>query len=96
MIAATCATEYQGALPATGGWVALRVAASAVGLGPSSLNGMAFTLFGGLATWDYAGVASGGVDTVWVDDSTPAGANLASDGGDSWNWGGASSSGCAV
>jgi hypothetical protein len=82
------AHHYEGALPATGGWVALSVAASDVGLGPSSLNGMAFTLFGGLATWDYSGVVNGGVTTVWVDDSTPAGATLASDGGDSWSWGG--------
>jgi hypothetical protein len=90
------AHHYEGPLPATGGWAALQVAASDVGLGPSSLNGMAFTLFGGLATWDYSGVVSGGVTTVWVDDSTPSGANLASDGGDLWNWvgGGGGGGGC--
>src|SRR5207249_2625514 len=25
-------------------------------------------------------------DTVWVEDATPAGATLAADGGDGWNW----------
>jgi hypothetical protein len=87
------AHHYEGPLPATGGWVALQVAASDVGLGPSSLNGMAFALFGGLATWDYSGVISGGATTVWVDDSTPAGVTLASDGGDTWSWEGGASGG---
>ncbi|MBV9947820.1 MAG: hypothetical protein JOZ69_13280 [Myxococcales bacterium] len=84
-------------MPATGGWVALQVPASDVGLGPSALNGMAFTLYGGLATWDYSGVTSGGATTVWVDDVTPAGATAASDGGDAWSWeSGASAAGCGT
>src|SRR5207249_11525134 len=29
---------------------------------------------------------SQGTDFVWVNDATPAGATLASDGGDAWNW----------
>jgi hypothetical protein len=90
------AHHYEGPLPATGGWVALRADASDVGLGPSNLNGMAFTLFGGLATWDDAGVTIGGVDTPWVDDSTPPGATPASDGGDAWSWEGGAVAGCGT
>ncbi|MFN7928346.1 MAG: RHS repeat-associated core domain-containing protein [Blastocatellia bacterium] len=51
----TNSRRYVGALPATGGWVRLEVPASAVGLVGSTLNGMAFTLYGGKATWDRAG-----------------------------------------
>jgi hypothetical protein len=45
-----------GALPATGGWVQLAVPASLVGLDGQTLNGMAFTLYGGRAAFDDAGV----------------------------------------
>jgi hypothetical protein len=44
-----------GPLPAAGQWVQLRVPASAVGLEGSTISGMAFTLYGGRATWDAAG-----------------------------------------
>jgi hypothetical protein len=44
-----------GALPAAGGWVQLSVPASLVGLDGQTLNGMAFTLYGGQAAWDDAG-----------------------------------------
>jgi hypothetical protein len=44
-----------GALPAAGQWAQLTVPASAVNLGGSTLNGLAFTLYGGRATWDAAG-----------------------------------------
>jgi hypothetical protein len=44
-----------GALPATGQWVRLDVPASQVGLEGQTINGMAFTLFGGQATWDQVG-----------------------------------------
>jgi hypothetical protein len=44
-----------GPLPATGQWVQLLVPASAVGLAGRTLRGMAFTLYGGKATWDCAG-----------------------------------------
>ncbi len=52
---------YMGPLPRTGEWVRLEVPATAVGMNgtsqaPSKLDGMAFTLFGGRAIWDYAGV----------------------------------------
>jgi hypothetical protein len=47
---------YMGPLPAAGGWVRLEVPASAVDLAGRAISGMAFTLFGGTATWDRAGV----------------------------------------
>jgi hypothetical protein len=51
----TASRYYVGALPATGGWVQLAVPASLVGLDGATLSGMAFTLYGGQADWDYAG-----------------------------------------
>jgi hypothetical protein len=45
-----------GPLPPSGEWVRLEVPAQAVGLGGAEVNGMAFTLWGGAAAWDYAGV----------------------------------------
>jgi hypothetical protein len=51
----TVSRRYMGPLPATGQWVQLKVPASQVGLEGSTLNGMAFTLYGGRATWDAAG-----------------------------------------
>jgi YD repeat-containing protein len=44
-----------GPLPAAGGWVRLEVPASSLGLEGKTLNGMAFTLYGGRANWDKAG-----------------------------------------
>ncbi|HEX7330044.1 MAG TPA: Calx-beta domain-containing protein [Pyrinomonadaceae bacterium] len=55
----TASRRNMGALPPTGQWVRLEVPASAVGLEGRTLNGMAFTLFNGRATWDRAGKASG-------------------------------------
>lgn len=51
----TTSRRSMGALPPAGQWVRLEVAASAVGLEGQTINGMAFTLFGGRATWDRAG-----------------------------------------
>jgi hypothetical protein len=51
----TASRRYMGALPAAGQWVRLAVPASAVGLEGRTLNGMAFTLYNGRATWDQAG-----------------------------------------
>jgi hypothetical protein len=51
----TASRCYMGALPATGQWVRLEVPASAVGLGGKTVSGMAFTLYGGSATWDKTG-----------------------------------------
>ncbi len=52
----TVSRQYVGALPPTGQWVRLSVPASAVGLEGVSIDGMAFTLYDGRATWDYSGV----------------------------------------
>jgi hypothetical protein len=55
---ATASRRYMGELPATGRWVQLLVPAVQVGLEGSTLKGMAFTLFGGKASWDAAGRTS--------------------------------------
>lgn len=52
----TASRRYMGPLPAAGGWVRLEVPAAQVGLEGKVLNGMAFTLYGGHAWWDRAGV----------------------------------------
>ena len=49
-----------GALPATGQWVRLSVPAAQIGLEGKTLSGMAYSLYGGRATWDHAGKSSGG------------------------------------
>ncbi len=56
--AGTAGRYRAGDLPAAGGWVKLTVPASAVGLEGKTVNGMAFSLFDGRATWDAAGKAS--------------------------------------
>jgi hypothetical protein len=47
-----------GAIPAAGQWVRLEVPASQVGLEGRTIKGMAFSLYGGRATWDEAGKSS--------------------------------------
>jgi Glycosyl hydrolase family 9/Cellulase N-terminal ig-like domain len=51
----TDSRRYMGPLPPTGQWVQLEVPAANVGLEGATLNGMAFTLASGQATWDSAG-----------------------------------------
>jgi hypothetical protein len=51
----TASRRAMGPLPPPARWARLDVPASSVGLEGSSLKGMAFTLFGGRATWDYVG-----------------------------------------
>lgn len=55
----TVSRRNMGALPPTGQWVRLEVPANLVGLEGRTLNGMAFTLFNGRATWDHAGKYAG-------------------------------------
>lgn len=50
--------RYMGPITTAGRWMRLEVAANLVGLEGRTLNGMAFTLFGGRATWDRAGKCS--------------------------------------
>jgi hypothetical protein len=56
----TVSRRSMGALPAAGQWVQLSVPAAQVGLEGRTLKGMAYTLYGGRATWDYAGKSNGG------------------------------------
>ena len=57
----TAGRRYVGPLPPTGDWVRLEVPANMVGLEGRTLNGMAYTLFGGAAYWDEAGKVNDGV-----------------------------------
>jgi Glycosyl hydrolase family 9/Cellulase N-terminal ig-like domain len=95
----TVSRHYMGPLPAAGQWVRLEVPASQVGLEGKQLKGMAFTLFGGRATWDYTGKSTALTspsnpppssntvsNSVWFDDALPSGAVPDSNGGDGWNW----------
>ena len=52
-----------GALPVPGEWVALTVSADKVGLAGATVSGMAFSLYGGGASWDAAGKYSGASST---------------------------------
>jgi hypothetical protein len=51
----TNSRRYMGPLPPAGQWVRLEVPVELVGLEGRKINGMAFTLFDGQATWDRAG-----------------------------------------
>jgi hypothetical protein len=51
----TPSRSYIGPLPAPGQWQKLSIPAKQVNLEGSTLNGMAFTLYGGRAAWDKAG-----------------------------------------
>ncbi|MEW6304923.1 MAG: Ig-like domain-containing protein [Verrucomicrobiota bacterium] len=55
----TASRRFMGPLPPPGQWTRLEVPAYLVGLDGRTLNGMAFTLFGGRATWDYVGAMAG-------------------------------------
>lgn len=50
--------QFMGLLPPAGRWIRLEVPAALVGLEGRPVNGMAFTLWDGTATWDYAGKRS--------------------------------------
>jgi hypothetical protein len=54
-INATPSRRYMGPLPPAGQWVQLKIPASQVSLEGTAITGMAFTLYGGRATWDSAG-----------------------------------------
>ena len=55
----TNSRRYMGSLPPTGQWIRLEVPASQIGLEGTALNGMAFTLYGGQASWDHIGKNAG-------------------------------------
>ena len=90
----TNSRRYMGPLPRAGTWVRLEVPASLVGLEGATLNGMAFTLDGGRATFDLAGKTTANAppppttppgDFVWVDDAVPASSTLETV-DDQWQW----------
>jgi len=58
----TASRRNMGPLPAAGQWVRLEVPATQVGLVGHTVQGMAFTLYNGRATWDYAGKS---YDLAW-------------------------------
>ena len=62
----TVSRRFMGPLPAVGQWVELAVPAAQVGLEGRTLNGMAYALYGGRATWDYAGKTTAGATTYQV------------------------------
>ena len=69
----TVSRRNMGPLPPTGQWVRLEVPASQVGLEGRILNGMAFTLFNGRATWDHGGKFAAqipGTQTISISDPT--------------------------
>ncbi len=72
----TVSRRRMGDLPVAGKWIRLEVQASAVGLEAQNLDGMAFTLFGGRASWDQAGKVipfyKGAVNINQVSDALPA------------------------
>lgn len=55
--------RYIGSVPAAGQWVRLEIPATQVGLEGKSISGMAFTLYGGKASWDKSGKVGVGVPT---------------------------------
>jgi len=54
----TPSRRFMGPLPPAGQWVRLEVPVELVSLAGREVNGMAFTLWNGRATWDRAGKAS--------------------------------------
>ena len=69
----TATRRYMGPLPPAGQWVQLKVPARQVNLEGKIINGMAFTLFGGSASWDAAGLiaSSTGNGTATVSLNSP-------------------------
>jgi Domain of unknown function (DUF1929)/F5/8 type C domain len=59
----TNSRRFMGPLPAAGQWVRLEVPANLVGLEGRTLNGLAFSMYGGRATWDRAGKTTGTTTT---------------------------------
>ncbi|HXS68320.1 MAG TPA: glycoside hydrolase family 9 protein, partial [Candidatus Polarisedimenticolia bacterium] len=69
-----------GSLPPAGQWARLEVPASSVGLEGVSVTGMAFTLYGGRATWDNSGKSSVTATNPPSDGGTNGGTNGGSTG----------------
>jgi hypothetical protein len=78
--------DLVGGLPETGVWTRLSVPMSRAGLAGQKIDGLAFAIFGGAqasqVSWGYAGRAASGVETYWVSDALPPGAQV----GDAASW----------
>ena len=69
----TVTRQHIGPLPPAGEWVRLEVPAILVGLEGRVLNGMAFTLWDGRATWERAGrISRAPMDSSAADRLAPA------------------------
>jgi hypothetical protein len=67
-VESTASRRYMGPVPLGGGWVRLDVPAYFVGAAGRNLSGIAFTLYGGGATWGAAGKRS----PSWIESVTHA------------------------
>lgn len=75
-----------GDLPETGVWTRLSVPMARAGLAGVKIDGLAFAIFGGSqpsqVSWGYAGKAASGIESYWVTDALPPGAQV----GDAASW----------
>lgn len=75
-----------GDLPQTGAWTKLSVPMARAGLAGRKIDGLAFSIFGGAqpsqVSWGYAGKAASGIESYWVTDALPPGAQV----GDAASW----------
>ncbi|MGN6644590.1 MAG: glycoside hydrolase family 9 protein, partial [Verrucomicrobiota bacterium] len=69
----TVSRKQVGPMPAAGQWVQLKVPASQVGLEGKTVTGMGFTLNGGRATWDAAGLLNPSVTNTTSGSNTNSG-----------------------
>jgi outer membrane protein assembly factor BamB len=81
------AGKYMGSVPAGGTWQKLAVSGAAIG-NPTTVTGMAFTLYDGMAYWADAGRQNNGTgpEITWVGVATPPGVTLSADSNDGWSW----------
>ncbi|RQP21484.1 hypothetical protein [Piscinibacter terrae] len=77
-----------GDLPQTGVWTKLSVPMSRAGLAGQKIDGLAFAIFGGAqpsqVSWGYAGKAASGIESYWVTDALPPGAQVID--ASTWVW----------
>jgi hypothetical protein len=84
----TNSRRYMGALPDADQWVRLEIPANLIGLENSEINGIAFTLFDGRATWAHTGKSAAGAsstETIWIGNNLPTSVTPKNN-SDAWNW----------
>ena len=85
----TASRRSMGALPPVGEWVRLEVPAALVAVEGQVVDGIAFSVVDGAASWDDAGAdRSAGGTFTWIDDMPPAGGALLGT-NEGWFWTGA-------